>query len=404
MKDLKVLAVIGRERKSWVVLALLAITIMAACFLFYHCHTSDSLGLTSFTYITMFDIGSLVTCLVSIWVSKQTPSQHYSFGYDRMNVLAVFSNTVLVLLAALTVLKHSMERVMSPPIVNTDNFLLCACIGLGVHILSTWAVTNRPLKYVSEAATPGWLQNVVNDLSHSIPTAVCAKWTRRLDPFLLLAVVASIILLSDKVLVDLDKLYLADVAAAMVITILTCATLLPFSIYTGKILLQTAPEHTLPVLDKYLHEISIMDGVLEIKNEHFWTISFGSLAGSLYIKVKRDADEQEVLHQVTSKLAGHVTHLTVHITKDEWSVSPLGHHGTGAGKIHIPNINNPLLNRLGGAGSVSAARVTKGPAVGNQQSYIIDMSTKLPVASSEPQATTNTASTDNNVVSINEKV
>ena len=40
---------------------------------------------------------------------------------------------------------------------------------------------------------------------------------------------------------------------------------------------QTAPEHTLPVLDKYLHEISIMDGVLEIKNEHFWTISFGSL-------------------------------------------------------------------------------------------------------------------------------
>ena len=41
--------------------------------------------------------------------------------------------------------------------------------------------------------------------------------------------------------------------------------------------MQTAPEHTLPVLDKYLHEISITDGVLEIKNEHFWTISFGSL-------------------------------------------------------------------------------------------------------------------------------
>ena len=92
-------------------------------------------------------------------------------------------------------------------------------------------------------------------------------------------------------------------AAAIFITILTCATLLPFSIYTGKILLQvregqvwtqhltvmfclatqTAPEHTLPVLDKYLHEISIMDGVLEIKNEHFWTISFGSLVRRQYI-------------------------------------------------------------------------------------------------------------------------
>lgn len=96
-----------------------------------------------------------------------------------------------------------------------------------------------------------------------------------------------------------SKLYLADVAAAVFITILTCATLLPFGIYTGKILLQvrnrlgpcwnyflpfymqTAPEHTLPVLDKYLREISIMDGVLEIKNEHFWTISFGSLVRRL---------------------------------------------------------------------------------------------------------------------------
>ena len=83
-----------------------------------------------------------------------------------MNVLAVFSNTILVLLAALTVLKHSMERVMQPPIVNTlvieifmitllsswfsDNFLLCVCVGLGVHLLTTWAVTNKPLRYVSE--------------------------------------------------------------------------------------------------------------------------------------------------------------------------------------------------------------------------------------------------------------
>lgn len=35
-----------------------------------------------------------------------------------------------------------------------------------------------------------------------------------------------------------SKLYLADVAAAIFITILTCATLFPFSVYTGKILLQ----------------------------------------------------------------------------------------------------------------------------------------------------------------------
>lgn len=124
----------------------------------------------------------------------------------------------------------------------------------------------------------------------------------------------------------------------------------------------------------------------------------------MYIKVKRDADEQEVLHQVTSKLAGHISHLTVHITKDEWSVSPLSHHGTAASKIHLPNINNPLLTRLGGTGSVSsAARLTNSPAVGNQQSYVMDMSTKPP--STQPQATNiTTVNSDNTVVTVHEKV
>ena len=42
------------------------------------------------------------------------------------------------------------------------------------------------------------------------------------------------------------------------------------------IILQTAPEHILPLLDKSLREVSTLDGVLELKNEHFWTIAFGN--------------------------------------------------------------------------------------------------------------------------------
>lgn len=89
--------------------------------------------------------------------------------------------------------------------------------------------------------------------------------------------------------------------------------------------------------------------------------------------MKRDADEQLVLQQVTSKLAGYVTHLTVHITKDEWSVSPMGSHSNSAvGTVQMPNINNPLLNKM--AGQVSSTHMTKGPTGTMQQSYVIDMS------------------------------
>ena len=103
--------------------------------------------------------------------------------------------------------------------------------------------------------------------------------------------------------------------------------------------------------------------------------------------MKRDADEQEVLHQVASKLAGHVTHLTVHITKDEWSVSPLGSHsGSALNTIQAPNIINPLLNKLGA--QISVAHTAKGLTGATQQSYAIDMSSVTPQSSKQPSITT----------------
>lgn len=67
-----------------------------------------------------------------------------------------------------------------------------------------------------------------------------------------------------------------------------------------------------------LREASTLDGVLEFRDEHFWTLSFGVLAGSLHVRVRRDADEQLVLAHVWNKLAGIVQILTIHIFKDDW--------------------------------------------------------------------------------------
>ena len=63
--------------------------------------------------------------------------------------------------------------------------------------------------------------------------------------------------------------------------------------------------------------------MLEFHNEHFWTISPGEIAGSLHVRVRRDADEQAVLAQVANKLAHLVPprNLTVQIVKDDWIIN-----------------------------------------------------------------------------------
>lgn len=53
--------------------------------------------------------------------------------------------------------------------------------------------------------------------------------------------------------------------------------------YLLLLLIQTAPSHILGQLDKVLREASTLDGVLEFRHEHFWTLSFGTLVRIRYI-------------------------------------------------------------------------------------------------------------------------
>lgn len=137
----------------------------------------------------------------------------------------------------------------------------------------------------------------------------------RANPIVLIGFAHLFTLLMSSFLIQMGSSYLIDTYASILIACMTIGTMAPFAMYTGKILLQTTPSHLLTQLDKSLREASTLDGVLEFRDEHFWTHSFGVLVGSLHVRIRRDADEQLVLAHVWNKLAGLVQHLTVHIFK-----------------------------------------------------------------------------------------
>jgi Co/Zn/Cd efflux system component len=74
-------------------------------------------------------------------------------------------------------------------------------------------------------------------------------------------------------------------------------------------------------IDRCVREISTYDGVLECRNVHWWSQSPGVVVGSLSVRVRSDADEQEILLYVTNLLKKFITHVTVQVEKDapiEW--------------------------------------------------------------------------------------
>lgn len=53
--------------------------------------------------------------------------------------------------------------------------------------------------------------------------------------------------------------------------------------------------------------------MLELKNGHFWQLDFNSIAGTIDVRIRRDANEQLVLGLVTEKLLTIVNNLTVQV-------------------------------------------------------------------------------------------
>ncbi|KAM8851992.1 zinc transporter 6 isoform 2-T2 [Synchiropus picturatus] len=353
-KLLQEFRLVSSDRRSWRILLFGTLNVICTGCLLMWCSSTNSMALTAYTYLTIFDLFSLITCLISSWVTMKKASQLYSFGFERLEVLAVFASTVLVQLGALFILKESVERFMEQPEVHTGRLLVGTFVALFFNLLTLLSVKNKPFAYVSEAASSSWLQEHVADLSRSlcgIVPGLSSLLLPRMNPFVLINMAGAFSLCVTYLLIEINNYNAVDTASAVAIALMTFGTMYPMSVYSGKVLLQTTPAHVIGQLDKLLREVSTLDGVLEVRNEHFWTVGFGSLAGSAHVRIRRDANEQLVLAHVTNRLLPLVSVLTVQIFKDDWtrplltgtsspSLPPLGHGGPS------PGLPSPLADPL----------------------------------------------------------
>ncbi|XP_034964200.1 zinc transporter 6 isoform X2 [Zootoca vivipara] len=308
---------VAADRRSWKILLFGAINIVCTGFLLMWCSSTNSIALTAYTYLTIFDLFSLITCLISYWVMMKKPTPAYSFGFERFEVLAVFASTVLAQLGALFILKESAERFLEQPEIHTGRLLVGTFVALSFNLFTMLSIRNKPFAYVSEAASTSWLQEHVADLSRSlcgIIPGLSSIFLPRMNPFILIDLAGALALCITYMLIEINNYFAVDTASALAIALMTFGTMYPMSVYSGK----TTPPHVIGQLDKLIREVSTLDGVLEVRNEHFWTLGFGSLAGSVHVRIRRDANEQMVLAHVTNRLYTLVSTLTVQIFKDDW--------------------------------------------------------------------------------------
>lgn len=102
--------------------------------LFYGLLT-NSLGLISDSFHMFFDCSALLLGLAASIVTKWNPSDKFSYGFGRAEVLAGLANGLFLLFIALFIMKEAIERTFEPPEVHHERLFVISVLGFLVNLV-----------------------------------------------------------------------------------------------------------------------------------------------------------------------------------------------------------------------------------------------------------------------------
>lgn len=261
-----------------------------------------SLGLVSDGVHTAANCLGVGTSLFSVKFSKKFNSKVYSYGIgDRAEVLAAFTNSVILLLLSAFLAFQAVHELVDDVHQRNheDHVAYVACAGMTVNMVGLWFIAPlvggwkelvRRLSTQDEELSGPRLLNI-----QSVALHICFD------------IVSSFGVLCTKMMSNAGFIA-ADPIVAVLIALLTARVASPMFRRTTRMLAQATP--TGVRMDSHFRELSQVDGVLEFYQMHFWSLAPGRTVGSFVIRVRGDANADQVLtaaHKIFSPVVGHLT-------------------------------------------------------------------------------------------------
>ncbi|CAL8080595.1 unnamed protein product [Orchesella dallaii] len=334
---------------------------------------SNSCALGAFLCLVTFDVLTLLGDIFShFYTHGGKQSTTFSFGYVRVEVLTHFSILCLGLLLNVWAVKNSLTMVLGGATqeIHTGRFLPTVIVGGLVHFFLSF--NNSPfIKVYKVSASSTTLQKYFQGICASFGFSLSSSSTFSLSPLAVLGVFCCNTVILIALALQSGPRWFDFVGGLLMVLAITDA-LWPLTVYTGQVLLQTVPPHTATQLEQAVREAMTIDGVLEFRNELFWTLSYGQIAGTVHVRVRRDANEQLVLSKVYEKLQPLAPHLTVQVIKDDFNrpfhaihmvrdSSPLTKVTVAPNELTpIPKVPGALHNVIYSTSSVASSHIPYG--------------------------------------------
>ena len=278
--------------------------------------TSNSLALLGHTFHTMFDcIGIVVACTGEIYFDHKDEDEIFSFGLSRVPVLAAFTNASFLFFTAIFLALQVLHRLATPEEVKPYGLVFVVLFGMLVKFLGLTLFMHNGI--IS-------LKTICNQVGGK-----SGGFRNNINLQILLVGVLNDLLRSSGVLIAFTTMHIwqhADTAVSLVISFFMIRTVFPTLKSTSKILLQCAPDTPLTktTVEQCVRHLSNIDGVLEVKEERYWSIDGNKCAGTFCIRANENADEQAILQNAETMCKSTFKYLNIQIEKDpptKWFLS-----------------------------------------------------------------------------------
>jgi len=276
-----------------------------------------SIGLLADALHLLFHSVALFIALYGVLSSKRSATFSHSYGFARYEVLAAFSNAVLLLFLQLFLLAGVLHRVVEPGAFINDTRegngkLVLGTLGV---CLNVWAVVHlgtgprdqlRRFQLVGGGSSSSSKDRglMVQGLEGGASLQVYSD------------AVSSALLVASAVASPLVGASLADVLQALGSALFTLYLVLPLANTTARTLLQGVPSSHALALDRAQREVSAIDGVLEITAQHFWQQSPGHGVCTAVLRVRQEANDAMVLATARGIYGNLARDVCVQIVKD----------------------------------------------------------------------------------------
>lgn len=285
---------IAEERKMFLVLCLTALIMLVEVVGGY---VSGSLALLADAGHMFTDMASLLLSWLAMRLGRKAPDDHRTYGYQRLKILAAYTNAVLLFFLSAIIITEAFERIFSKhQEIDSLLMLIVACIGFGTNILGYFILNQHDHGHSHDH---GHDLNVQSALAHVLSDLLGSA----------AAIVAALLIM-------LFGWTIADPILSIFVSLLILAYAWKLSKQTAHILIEGAPDSSLP--DKIRKTIlDNIKGVKDVHHIHVWSLTEKQPIATLDVTIDDMANYQSILCDIQKLLSStyHLNHVTIQIEK-----------------------------------------------------------------------------------------